>query len=174
MVPAAVSPQPSPKPCDPEALATRARDLFLAGGLTCSQAMLQAGCEALGISNPLIPGIALGLGGGVGAQNLTCGILTGAALSVSAAVTTLRPELDRAETRRRVMGATATIVQVFQAENHHTDCRGICGQDLHGPGVTAQAKAAIRAHVCAPCLASCARVLAGALDEALADRPAGT
>lgn len=155
----------------PEALSARAQELFVSSGLTCSESMLQAGCEALGIASPLVPGIALGLGGGLGGQGLTCGILTGAALSVSAAVAALRPDLDRAEKRRRVMAATATLVQAFQAENHHTDCRGICGLDLHAPSVTPQAKAVIRTRVCAPCLTGCARVLADVLNDVTASPP---
>jgi len=173
MSPDPVSARDPAPPIDPDALAGRAQGLFLSGGLTCSQAVLQAGCEALGIQDPLVPGIALGLGGGVGGQGLTCGILTGAALCVSVAMTVGHPELDAAEKRRRVMTATATVVQAFQAENHHTDCRGICGMDLHAPTVTPQAKAIVRTRVCGPCLAGCARVLAGVLNDLAASPPPG-
>lgn len=168
----ASAPRAALQPCDPDTMAARARELFLGAGLTCSEAMLQAGCEAASLTDPLIPGIALGLGGGVGGQGVTCGILTGAALCVSAVVTAGCPQLDRAEKRRLAMTATATVVQTFQAENHHTDCRGICGMDLHAPTVTPQAKAIVRERVCAPRLASCARVLAGLLNELPAGNPA--
>jgi C_GCAxxG_C_C family probable redox protein len=157
-------------PIDPEALVRRADELFLSAGLTCSEAILQAGCEALGIEDPLVPGIALGLGGGVGQQGATCGILTGAALCISAAIIRTRPDTAYQEKKRRVMAATGTVFRAFQAEFGQTECRRICGLDLRAPTVTAGAKATIRVRVCAPRLAACARVLAGVLNELAAQR----
>lgn len=171
MPPTATAAASTGRAIDPETLANRAHDLFMAAGLTCSEAILQAGCEALGIADPLLPGIALGLGGGVGQQGATCGILTGAALCVSAAVAHTMPEADYAVRKRRVMAATAHVMHAFQTEFQHTDCRRICGIDLHAPTTSAKAKATLRTRVCDPRLMACARVLAHVLAEVGAPGP---
>ncbi len=158
-------------PIAPDALARRAHELFISARLTCSEAILQAGCEGLGIEDPLVPAIALGLGGGVGQQGATCGILTGAALCISAAVASGAPKAAYKERKQQVMAATAHVLRAFQADFRHTECRPICGLDLTRPGENEKAKETVRLRVCAPRLESCARVLAGVLNDLAAMRP---
>ncbi len=71
---------------DPDELAQAAVRHFLPGKLTCGEALLKAGCEALGVRSDLVPDVALGLAGGVGLQGKTCGCVTGPAMVLGLAV----------------------------------------------------------------------------------------
>lgn len=120
----AAAPAPAPAPAA-DALAESAYNDFIPGNLTCCEAMLKAGCEALGVKNDVIPTIALGLGGGGGMQGKTCGVLTGAAMVISLAYGKKEPDY---ETRKsKVMKAVAAVYAEFEKKFGATDCEKLIG-----------------------------------------------
>ena len=56
---------------DSEGMAKAAREHFMDGKRACSESILLAGCQALGIQSELVPDVALGLAGGIGLQGKT-------------------------------------------------------------------------------------------------------
>jgi C_GCAxxG_C_C family probable redox protein len=136
---------------------------FIPGKKTCSEAMLLGCCETLGIESPLVPDIALGMGGGVGLQGHICGIVTGGTM-VTGLVVGSR-EADYTKKKMRVLAASARFLQIFQQEYRTLSCRKICGLDLTTPEGRAELEAGVKAEKCAPVIQACARRLAEILRE---------
>jgi len=143
---------------DPDDLANRAYEHFIPGKRTCCESVLMAGCEALGIKSNLIPDIALGLGGGVGLQGDTCGVLTSAALVLSLAVAA--KENEYAKKKMLSFQATGRLYREFRKRFGHTDCRSLCGLDLTTPEGRKKLKGGVKADKCANFVRASAELLA--------------
>ena len=96
---------------NPDHLAQRANQLFVENGLTCGEACLRSAAEAMGIESPLLPGIAIALGGGLGVQGDVCGAVTGCALALSLAAA--GKTQDYAERKKLAMPAMGRLYQAF-------------------------------------------------------------
>jgi len=142
---------------DPEVLAKAVYRNFIPGKRTCGEAMLLGCCEVLGIESPIIPDIALGMGGGIGVQGHTCGIVTGATM-VTGLVVGSR-EADYKKKKMRVFAASGQFLQRFQKEYHTLSCRVLCGLDLTTPEGREHLKAGVKAEKCAPVMQASARML---------------
>jgi len=125
--------------------------------------MLLGCCEVLSIESPLIPDIALGMGGGIGVQGHICGIVTGATM-VTGLVVGSR-EADYKKKKMRVFAACGQFLQRFQKAHHTLSCRGICGLDLTTSEGRERLKAGVKTEKCAPMIQAGARMLAEILHE---------
>ena len=142
---------------NPDHLAQRANQLFVENGLTCGEACLQSAAEALGIESPLLPGIAIALGGGLGMQGDVCGAVTGCALALSLAAA--GKTKDYAERKKLAMPAMGRLYQAFAERCGAVRCSDICGLDLRTPEGMAGLVAGARAEKCAPVVVVAARLL---------------
>jgi C_GCAxxG_C_C family probable redox protein len=149
---------------DADALAAAAHKHFIPGKKTCGEAILAAGCEALGISSDLVPDIALGLAGGCGLQGKTCGCVTGSAMVVGLAVG--RQETDYGKKKKRTFKAVGGLVGRFEEQFGSTECRTISGLDLTKAADRKKLADHVKAQRCAKVVIAAARMLAETLATA--------
>ena len=116
---------------DVEAVAKSAVTHLTVDKYACSESVLLAGCESLGIECKLVPDIAAGLAGGIGLQGDTCGVVTGAAMAISLAVAA--KETDREAKRKKSLEAVGRFHQAFKKEFGDSRCRILSGFDLTTP-----------------------------------------
>ena len=148
---------------DPDTLAETAVAVFMDGKKTCSEALLLAGSEALGIESDLIPDIALGLGGGIGLQGKTCGALTGSAMVLSLAAAGKHTEYRKK--KMAALRATGVIHKRFAEKFGTTDCRQLCGLDLTTTEGRRTLERRVKTEKCKPVVEACARMLAEAIEK---------
>ncbi len=148
----------------PESLAEATVKHFLPGKKTCSESILMAGCQALGIQSDLVPDIALGLAGGIGLQGKTCGVVPGAAMVLSLAVASKEPDYQKR--KPRVFKAVGDLCKRFEAEFGTTECSKLCGLDLTTPEGRKILQERVKAEKCQIYVRACARMLAEALPNA--------
>lgn len=149
---------------DPDRLAQAAVERFLPKKRTCSESILLAGCEALGIQSPLIPDVALGLAGGLGLQGKTCGTIPGAAMVLSLAVASR--EHDYQKKTKRVFQAVGALCKRFEGKFGTTECRKLCELDLTTPEGRKILQERVKAEKCRNYVEAAARMLAEILPEA--------
>ena len=147
---------------DAQDMACKAVEQFTVGGRGCAEAVLQAGCEGLGIDSYLIPDIAMGLVGGVGMPGRTCGAVTGAALVLSLAAAARQNDYKKkaAATAR----ATDALCRQFENAFQSTDCRELLGLDLRTPQGRAGLTSKVRNEKCAMFVDTAARMLAARIE----------
>ncbi len=139
-------PKAKPVSIDSTKLTEQACQTFIPDKKTCSESLLTAGCSALGIKSDLVPGIALGLAGGIGFQGKTCGVITGSAMVVSLAYS--QRVSDYAARKKQTLQATGRIFKAFEKEFGSTDCRTLCGLDLTTPEDRKTLKTKVKAETC--------------------------
>lgn len=149
------------KVIDPDKLSARAYEHFIPGKRTCSEAILMAGCEALGIESALVPDIALGLGGGVGAQGHICGVLTGSAMVLSLAMAA--KESDYPKRQMQTFQAVGRVCSAFEKRFGAVDCRTLSRLDLTTPEGRKELGARVKAGTCADYVKAGAQILAAEL-----------
>jgi C_GCAxxG_C_C family probable redox protein len=146
-----------------EAVARRARELFLSSGFNCAESVLLANMERLGVEGDWLPKVASGFGGGIARTGQVCGALTGAVLALGWAMG--RSASD--DSVDELYGVGAELVDEFTSEFGSTSCRMLIDIDLRDP---AQHKRALREGVfekqCAAFVEFCA--------ARVADKLAGT
>jgi len=150
---------------DPEKLAKTAYQSFIPGKLTCSESILIAGCEALGIKSDLVPDIALGLAGGIGLQGKACGIVTGGALVLSLAAA--QKETEYPKKKMAAFQAVGRFRQAFEKRVGTTNCRKISGLDLTKPEDRKKLQTTVKEQTCAAYVKIGAELLATELREVL-------
>lgn len=99
-----------------------------AQGASCSQAVLTAFCEELGLPRPVAFKVAAGFGGGMGRLGQTCGAVTGAIMVVGLRQGASGPA-DRA-TKERTYAQVRELVARFQARHGSVLCRELLGIDI--------------------------------------------
>ena len=149
--------------CDPDTMAKSAVKHFIPGKLTCGEAILLAGLESLGHKTKLAPDIALGLGGGVGLQGQTCGVLTGSAMILGLAVGAV--EKDYKKKKMATMKAVGKCYKTFEKEFGCIDCRKLCGLDLTTVEGRKKLMASVKAERCCKLVAFGAKTLAMSLQD---------
>ena len=107
----------------PSAAADRAEALFR-GGYNCSQSVVLALCEGLGMPKELAARASLGLGGGIGRLREVCGAVSGMAFLAG-----LRHGSDAgdSESKKRTYRAVQQMAGEFRAEQGTLLCRDILG-----------------------------------------------
>jgi C_GCAxxG_C_C family probable redox protein len=144
-------------------LAETAYQHFIPGKRTCCEALLMAGCDALGVKSDLVPDIALGLAGGVGLQGQMCGVLTSSAMVVSLAAA--REETEYPKKKMRTFQAAGRIQRKFRERFGHTDCRSLCGLDLTTPAGRKKLMESVKAETCSKYVRAGAGLLAAELQQ---------
>jgi len=143
-------------------LARTAGEHFLVGHRACSESILMAGCEALGIKSELVPDIALGLAGGVGLQGDACGVLTSAAMVLSLAIA--GKETEYPKKKMRIAQAAGRVHSEFKKQFGCTDCRTLCGLDLTTEEGRKKLAEGVKVQKCAKFVEGGAKLLARELD----------
>ncbi|MCX5683363.1 MAG: C-GCAxxG-C-C family protein [Planctomycetota bacterium] len=130
-----------------------AADRYFQEGVNCAQAVLRAVAEARGlVCSQCIPGIALGMGGGVGHTGHICGAATGGVMAIGLAVDKVVSS-EPAEKRQAAYRAAGRLVREFAAVFGSADCRDILGFDLSEPGALERARLEnIKPCKCTPCV----------------------
>ena len=143
-------------------LAKAASEHFLVGKRACSESIVMAGCEMVGITSELIPDIALGLAGGVGGQGHVCGVLTGAAMVLSVAIA--RKETEYPKKKMRIFQAIGRVHCEFKGQFGCADCRTLCGLDLTTEEGRKKLAESVKAEKCAKFVEAGAKLLAREFD----------
>lgn len=101
-----------------------------AQGFSCSQAVLSAYAEQLGLDSDTALKIASGFGGGMGRMADTCGAVTGAF-----AVLGLKygPTQPGREGKEAIYARIRDFAAQFTARNDAVDCRDLLGCDISTP-----------------------------------------
>jgi len=100
-------------------------------GFSCSQAVLAAVSEPLGLEKEKALKIAQAFGGGMARMGLTCGAVTGAMLAIGLKHGRTRPEDE--EAKERTYRLVHDLLRQFQARHGSIVCRELIGVDLSTP-----------------------------------------
>ena len=106
--------------------------------MNCSQSVLTAFAEELGLSPLLARKLAIGFGGGMGRTGKTCGAVTGAYM-VLGLKQDLKPE-NAQQVKERVYAMVNEFNRKFSEINGSTTCKDLLGCDLSTPEGSAKAK----------------------------------
>ncbi len=101
-----------------------------AEGFNCSQAILSAYAEPLGLDEETALKIAAGFGGGMGRLGKTCGAVTGAFMVLGLRYGRGSP--DQA-TKKRVYARIQEFADRFNSRNGSLTCKGLLGLDISTP-----------------------------------------
>lgn len=101
-------------------LAERSLELFKSG-YYCSESILIASAERLGIKSDLIPRIATGFGSGVAETNGTCGAVHGAVMAIGLLCGRINP----AESIDVNFQLTKEFIETFKASFKSTQCTAL-------------------------------------------------
>ena len=101
---------------------------FIPGKLTCSEAIVMAGCEVLGIEGESACQAALGLAGGVGLQGATCGVFTGSALVLALAIA--QTDAGYRDRKKKTFEAAGSFYRRVSEKLGSSRCRDLSGLDL--------------------------------------------
>jgi len=109
----------------------KAVELF-AYGFNCSESVLLALTREFNKpTDPIIPSIATGFGGGIARTGSTCGTLTGAIMTIGLIVGRNKP--DETEKRDTVYEMVAKMIMEFEKEFGNSLCRNLTKCDLRTP-----------------------------------------
>jgi C_GCAxxG_C_C family probable redox protein len=100
-------------------------------GFNCSQSVLAAWAEELGLDRETALRVATAFGGGMGHRGDSCGAVTGAFMAIGLKHGRLRA--DDEETRDLAYGLVNRFVEEFQARHGSIVCRELLGFDLSTP-----------------------------------------
>jgi C_GCAxxG_C_C family probable redox protein len=100
-------------------------------GFSCSQAVLAAVSEPLGLKRETALKIAQAFGGGMARMGLTCGAVTGAMLAIGLKHGRTRPEDEGA--KEKTYGLVHDLVRRFRERHGSIVCRELLGVDLGTP-----------------------------------------
>jgi C_GCAxxG_C_C family probable redox protein len=112
----------------PDQIAQRSEELFRSG-LCCSESVLQAVAEGLGIQSELIPKIATGLCGGISRTGNICGAVSAGVMGISLRYGRTRGGQSPEETIRQVRAFLKTFEERFGS----TNCERLMGCRLDTP-----------------------------------------
>lgn len=110
--------------------------LMSAKKANCSQSVLTAFCEELGLERNLALKLAMGFGGGMGRGGLTCGAVTGAYMVIG-----LKQTQVTAETKEKVYRLVNDFSREFARIYGSTECKKLLGYDLSRPEEYAEVQA---------------------------------
>jgi C_GCAxxG_C_C family probable redox protein len=135
--------------CSKEDMIAIADRMFNAEGRCCGEAVLAAGCAALGVvGNEIIPAAALGFGGGMGLTGRVCGSFSGAIIAIG--IATGQSVADYSARKGETFGTVATFLQTCTDKWQSADCKAICGLDLTTPeGLDKLINGGVKDKICA-------------------------
>ena len=100
-------------------------------GFACSQAILSAYGEELGLDRDTALKIAAGFGGGMGRMAETCGAVTGAFMVIGLKYGTIDPE-DKA-TKDKTYDLVQEFANRFKSRQGSISCQDLLGYDVSSP-----------------------------------------
>src|SRR4030042_5517377 len=100
-------------------------------GFSCSQAVLAALSEPLGLDRERALKISQGFGGGMARMGLTCGGVAGAMLAIGLKYGRTRPEDE--EAKEKTYSLVHEFLRRFQDRHGSIVCRELIGVDLSSP-----------------------------------------
>lgn len=148
---------------DADVLVKAISSSFITGKKTCSESMLNGSCEVLDIRSPLVPDIALGMGGGIGLQGHICGVITGCIMVIGLIVGSR--ESDYKKKKMRVSTVSGKYLQSFSDEYGTFSCMKITGLDLSTPEGREQLRAGVKDEKCVPVVEGGTCILAKVLRD---------
>ena len=98
------------------------------GGYNCSQSVLAAMCEELGLEREMALKAACGFGGGMGRQQETCGALSGAIMLIGLKYGKVLPDDNTAKEKTYTL--VYELAERFREKHGSTLCRDLLGVDL--------------------------------------------
>ena len=101
-------------------------------GFSCSQAVVAAFCEPLGLDRQTGLKISQAFGGGIARMGLTCGAVAGALMIIGLKHGRVRPEDD--EAKEKTYRLVLEFYRRFEERHGSTICRDLIGVDLSRPG----------------------------------------
>jgi len=104
----------------------KTRDLHQNNGLNCSQAIMTAFGDQLGIDPSLARTYGRPWGGGIGHLAQTCGYLTGAVLVLAQAF----DDADEKKARQETAQAVRELFRRFEKKHGTTLCKDLLGADM--------------------------------------------
>jgi C_GCAxxG_C_C family probable redox protein len=100
------------------------------GGWSCSQSVLMAYADRLGLDTETASRIAAGFGGGIGHTGRTCGAITGAVMVLGLDYGLEGLEVCDSGSREELYEKIHELFARFAALHGTTECRKLLGQDL--------------------------------------------
>jgi C_GCAxxG_C_C family probable redox protein len=97
-------------------------------GFLCSEAVLMALSECLGVSSEIIPRIATGFAAGMGRNGEVCGALSGGVVGLGLRFG--RSTVEDEEGERRPYWFSAELAARFREQLDHVRCEDLLGLDL--------------------------------------------
>jgi C_GCAxxG_C_C family probable redox protein len=108
-------------------------------GFNCSQAVLSAFCEELGLERGEGEKIASGFGGGIGHMAETCGAVTGAIMAIGLK-RGMSVEGSPNKSNQQVYSLVTDFVREFTKRNNSIKCRDLLGVDFNDEEAYRQAR----------------------------------
>jgi C_GCAxxG_C_C family probable redox protein len=134
-----------------------------AQGYSCSQSVLLAFAEELGVSKEVAARVAAGFGGGMGRSGRTCGAVSGALMVIGLVQGTADPT-DKV-TKEKTYALTRRMLTEFRKQRGGLDCQELIGMDISTPEGYALAREKGLFSGCAAYVEASARILAGLLSD---------
>ncbi len=105
----------------------------------CSQAILSAYSEELGLDEKTALSVASSFGGGIARTGKTCGAVTGALMVLG--MKQWNSELEKEEAKAHVYKVSNQLMQEFEARNNSLNCEELLGVSVSTPEGRAVVKA---------------------------------
>lgn len=109
-----------------------------AQGYSCSQSVILAFAEELGMGREVAARVSAGFGGGMGRTGRTCGAVSGALMAIGLMHGGTLPT-DKAA-KEKVYQLARKLIEEFQAQRGAVDCRDLVGADISTPEGNALAR----------------------------------
>lgn len=127
-------------------------------GFSCSQAVLTAFSESLGLDKQKALKISQPFGGGMASLGKTCGAVTGAMLAIGLKYGRTRPEDDEAKQKTYLL--VRELLRRFEDRHGSIVCRDLIGVDLSSPdGHKLGAERGVFENLCPGFVADAAQIL---------------
>lgn len=135
---------------------------LLGQGYGCSESLLLAVCQELGIESELIPRIATAFGGGIGGRGEVCGAVTGSVMAIG-----LRHGREEPwQPPDKAYALAQEFCRRFEEEMGHLRCRDLTGMDLSTPeGAKAFYTSDVPLRVCVPAAGTAFRLVMELLER---------
>ena len=101
-------------------------------GYNCCESVVTVTLEAMGVRCDCLPGLATGMGGGIGRTGHVCGAVSGGAMALGLAATRMGLK-DHAAEKAWANDAVGELIEAFDREFTFHECRDLIGIDLREP-----------------------------------------
>jgi C_GCAxxG_C_C family probable redox protein len=100
-------------------------------GFLCAPAVFSTYAAELGLEKSLALKIACGFGGGIGRMGKTCGVVTGALMTIG--LKHGKADLSDIESQQKTIALVNEFVKKFKEQYGSIECRELIGYDLSDP-----------------------------------------